>query len=111
MAEPRAVLGVRPALGKLRQAWNIIEFPRLIFNTAALAIIGTIGTLISCTMVAYGFSRFRFPGRNFLFLVLLSTIFLPGGGHADPDLYDLRRARLGWHLVTAAGAGVLRERL
>jgi multiple sugar transport system permease protein len=28
-------------------------------------------------LVAYGFSRFRFPGRNFLFLVLLSTIFLP----------------------------------
>jgi multiple sugar transport system permease protein len=76
------------------QAWNIIEFPRLIFNTAALAIIGTIGTLISCTMVAYGFSRFRFPGRNFLFLVLLSTIFLPAAVTLIPT-YTIF-VELGW---------------
>ena len=36
-----------------------------------------IGVLLSCTLVAYGFARFRFPGRNLLFLLLLSTIFLP----------------------------------
>jgi len=76
------------------QAWNIIEFPRLIFNTAALAIIGTIGTLVSCTMVAYGFSRFRFPGRNFLFLVLLSTIFLPAAVTLIPT-YTIF-VELGW---------------
>jgi multiple sugar transport system permease protein len=34
--------------------------------------------LLSCIMVAYGFSRFRFPGRDFWFVVLISTIFLPG---------------------------------
>jgi len=34
--------------------------------------------LISCTLVAFGFSRFRFPGRDFLFILLISTIFLPG---------------------------------
>src|SRR6188472_220306 len=76
------------------QAWDIIEFPRLIFNTAALAIIGTIGTLVSCTMVAYGFSRFRFPGRNFLFLVLLSTIFLPAAVTLIPT-YTIF-VELGW---------------
>ena len=36
-----------------------------------------IGVLLSCTLVAYGFARFRFPGRNLLFLLLISTIFLP----------------------------------
>jgi len=40
-------------------------------------LIGTVGTLLSSTAVAYGFSRFRFPGRNGLFLLLLSTIILP----------------------------------
>lgn len=58
-------------------AWTIIDFPLLIRNTALLALIGTVGTLLSCVSVAYGFSRFRFRGRNFLFLILLSTIFLP----------------------------------
>jgi ABC-type glycerol-3-phosphate transport system permease component len=35
------------------------------------------GVLISCSLVAYGFSRFRAPWLNILFLVLLSTIMLP----------------------------------
>jgi multiple sugar transport system permease protein len=57
--------------------WNQINFGRLLFNTFAIAIIGTLGTLLSSTVVAYGFSRFRFPGKNGLFLLLLSTIILP----------------------------------
>ncbi|HTD63424.1 MAG TPA: carbohydrate ABC transporter permease [Verrucomicrobiae bacterium] len=57
--------------------WNQINFGRLLFNTFAIAIIGTFGTLVSSVAVAYGFSRFRFRARNALFLVLLSTIILP----------------------------------
>lgn len=59
------------------EAWRQINFPRLFFNTAMIALIGIIGTLISCIMVAYGFARFRFPGRNLLFTLLIATIFLP----------------------------------
>jgi multiple sugar transport system permease protein len=57
--------------------WNQLNFGRLLFNTFAIALIGTVGTLLSSTAVAYGFSRFRFPARNTLLLVLLSTIILP----------------------------------
>jgi multiple sugar transport system permease protein len=39
--------------------------------------VSTVGAVLSSVCVAYGFSRFRFPGRNGLFLVLLSTIILP----------------------------------
>jgi multiple sugar transport system permease protein len=48
-----------------------------LFNTVALALIGTLGTLVSCTLVAYGFARFRFPGRAALFTLLIATVFLP----------------------------------
>jgi multiple sugar transport system permease protein len=58
-------------------AWKAIEFPRLLFNTLVIAVVGTIGAVLSSICVAYGFSRFRFPGRNGLFLVLLATIILP----------------------------------
>jgi multiple sugar transport system permease protein len=76
------------------EAWTIIDFPRLLFNTAALAVIGTLGTLLSCVTVAYGFSRFRFPGRNLLFLLLLSTIFLPAAVTLIPT-YTIF-VKLGW---------------
>ena len=59
------------------EAWEIMDFPRLVFNTAMLAIDRHRRHAALCVLVAYGFSRFRFPGRNILFLLLLSTIFLP----------------------------------
>jgi multiple sugar transport system permease protein len=59
------------------RVWDLLDYPRLLFNTAFIAVVGMIGVLVSCTLVAYGFARFRFPGRNLLFLLLLSTIFLP----------------------------------
>ena len=66
-----------PHLENFGQVWDLLDYPRLLFNTVVIAVVGMVGVLISCTLVAYGFARFRFPGRNLLFLLLLSTIFLP----------------------------------
>jgi multiple sugar transport system permease protein len=74
--------------------WNQIEYPRLLFNTVAIAVIGTIGTVLSSTLVAYGFSRFRFPGRDLLFILVIATIFLPGAVTIIPT-YALF-TKIGW---------------
>jgi multiple sugar transport system permease protein len=66
-----------PAWENYTEVWNTINFPRLLWNTTFYAIMTEIGVLISCTLVAFGFSRFRFPGRDFLFILLIATIFLP----------------------------------
>jgi multiple sugar transport system permease protein len=68
---------VDPQWHNYSDVWEQIEYPRLLFNTIAIAVIGTIGTVLSCTLVAYGFARFRFPGRNLLFILVIATIFLP----------------------------------
>jgi multiple sugar transport system permease protein len=47
-------------------------------NTLILVVLNVIGTLISCAIVAYAFARMRWPGRDVLFLVVLSTMMLPG---------------------------------
>jgi len=57
--------------------WVRIKFPLLMYNTIAIAVVGVIGTLLSCIVVAYGFSRFRIPGKSILFMVLMGTIILP----------------------------------
>jgi multiple sugar transport system permease protein len=53
-----------------------------------------VGTLLSSALVAYGFARFRFPGRDFLFSICLATMMLPGQVTMIP-LYILF-AKLGW---------------
>jgi multiple sugar transport system permease protein len=59
------------------RAWEVLDFPRMFFNTFAIAGLSTLGAVLSGICVAYGFSRFRFPGRNGLFLLMLATIILP----------------------------------
>ena len=58
-------------------AFRQLNFLQALGNTLYITIFGIIGQLISSTMVAYGFARFRFPGRNILFLVALSTMMIP----------------------------------
>jgi multiple sugar transport system permease protein len=84
----------KPHFENFSNVWTEINYPRLLFNTIAIAVLGTIGTLISCTLVAYGFARFRFPGRNLLFLLVIATIFLPGAVTIIPT-YTLF-SKIGW---------------
>lgn len=54
------------------------SFLNWVKNTC-IVVAGTIvGTLVSSTLVAYGFAKFRAPGKNVLFIILLSTMMLPG---------------------------------
>ena len=84
-----------PHLENFTNVWDLIDYPRLLFNTIVIAIIGMIGTVVSCTLVAYGFARFRFPGRNMLFLLVIATIFLPGAVTIIPTYTILRRRSAG----------------
>jgi multiple sugar transport system permease protein len=66
-----------PQFGNFQQVWNGINFPILLRNTGVIALVGTIGTLLSCILVAYGFARFPIPGKSILFMLLIGTIILP----------------------------------
>jgi len=46
-------------------------------NSATIALLGTLGCLLTESLVAYGFGRLRFPGRDFLFMLCLGTMMLP----------------------------------
>ncbi len=58
-------------------AVNFIPFGLFALNSLIITIGATIGAILSNTLIAYGFSRIRWPGRNKLFYVCLATIFLP----------------------------------
>jgi multiple sugar transport system permease protein len=56
---------------------SALNFPMLLRNTLVVSVLGTIGAVGSAILVAFGFARFRIPGKNGLFLVLIMTIMLP----------------------------------
>ncbi len=53
-------------------------FLRLLRNTVFYAVSSTVGVVLSSSIIAYGFARMRFRGRDLLFAITLSTMMLPG---------------------------------
>ena len=76
------------------EALTAMPFFRYLGNTLMVTFVGMSGMLFSCSLVAYGFSRFRARWLNVLFLLLLSTIMLPSQVRLIP-LYIFFQ-NLGW---------------
>jgi len=67
--------------------WRFTNYPQALFtqapfplffrNTLLITVLAMLGQIASATLVAYGFARFRFPGRDALFLLVISTLILP----------------------------------
>jgi len=74
--------------------WHRLPFPTYYKNTLIVVIFNLIGTVLSSSIVAYGFARLRFRGRSWLFLLVLSTMMLPSQVTLVPTYYLF--AKLGW---------------
>lgn len=64
-------------LENYEEAVSVIPFFKYLFNSVLLCLGSVLGTLVSCTLVAYGFSRLRWPGRDIIFGLLIATMLLP----------------------------------
>ena len=51
---------------------------RMFLNTMFIFVLKALGTTITCSLVAYGFAMYKFPKKNIIFFVLLSTMMIPG---------------------------------
>lgn len=81
-------------LDNYANAWQLLPFAQFYWNTIRITFLSIIGTVISCTLGAYGFARLRFRGRDFLFVILLATMMLPAQVTLIPQYVWF--ARLGW---------------
>jgi multiple sugar transport system permease protein len=72
-----------------------VPFDHYLLNTMIVVFFGTIGTVVSCTLVAYGFARFRSKAMPILFLLLLSTIMLPPQVTLIPTFIVFKK--IGWY--------------
>ncbi len=59
------------------KGWQAQNFPRYFFNSFFVSIAITIGTLVFASLAGYSLAKFRYPGRNIFFIVILSTMMLP----------------------------------
>lgn len=71
-------LSLDPTFDNFVDAWSALDFLLVLRNTGVIAGVSMVGTLAASTMVAYGLSRFRLPGKRLITASLIATIILPG---------------------------------
>jgi len=76
--ETRFVLSAPLTLNNFKEAWKAAPFARYFLNTVVLVTLILACQFFLCTLAAYAFARFKFPGRGILFtLVLLQLLVMP----------------------------------
>ena len=81
-------------LRSFQEVFSISPILTYIRNSVVISLLNIVGTLVSCSLVAYGFARFRCREKNFWFTILLSTMMIPSFTLIIPQfsLY----VKLGW---------------
>lgn len=76
------------------KATSSIPFFLYLWNTVVIVVPNVVGTVLTSSLVAYGFSRYNFPGKRAWFLILLATMMLPGQITMIPQFLMFRM--IGW---------------
>jgi multiple sugar transport system permease protein len=77
MAFPPTMLPKEWDLANYKEVFTLVDFGQYYMNSIIVTVCVVIGTVVSSTIVAYGFARIKGRGRNFWFVLLLGTMMLP----------------------------------
>jgi multiple sugar transport system permease protein len=66
-----------PAWSNFRKVFDVFPFWRFFANSSIVTVATVLGVALTCPVVAYGFSRIDWPGRDKVFYLVLATVFIP----------------------------------
>jgi len=91
---PPTLVAENPTIGNFFTLFEQFPFDRNLWNSFFIAASYTILALFFCSLAAFGFAKYQFPAREFLFLFLIGTLIIPFHITMIP-LYMLYR-KIGW---------------
>jgi multiple sugar transport system permease protein len=94
-------------------AWDEINMPRLLFNSAVVSVAAVLGQVLLAAMAGYAFARLSFPGRRIIFVSLLITMMIPFEVLVIPLFLAVRSLPLlgGNDLLGQGGVGAMNTHL
>jgi len=92
MTLPIQWLPKRFSFDNFRGALNAAPFGIYFRNTILITVVNVVGTVLSSSFIAFGFARLRFPGRDFWFAALLTTLMIPFAVVMIPQF-------IGWKMI------------
>ena len=100
-----------------QEVWTRVNFLTYYLNTIKLAIIVTVGQVVTCSLAAYSFAKMDYPGRDKIFLCYLATMMVPWHAIMIPQFiiiknmgfYDSHWSIILMNLFSAFGVFLLRQ--
>jgi len=74
---PPSFVPSRIVFDNIRSTWKLAPFGRFFFNTLVVTAACVSGQIVFGSLAAYAFARMEFPGRDFLFLLILGGMMIP----------------------------------
>ncbi|MGZ7008165.1 MAG: carbohydrate ABC transporter permease [Ilumatobacteraceae bacterium] len=74
---PKSLLPTDLTLDTLRTAWRIGDLGRLLLNSVLVAVVVTVGVIVTSLLAAYAFAFLDFPGKGLIFVCFLATLLVP----------------------------------
>jgi putative chitobiose transport system permease protein len=77
LQSPPQLLPSQPTLGNFTSVWQSLPFAQYLYNSTLVSVL-TVGlNLLFCALAAYPLARLSFPGRDWIFVAIVSTIMIP----------------------------------
>ena len=64
-------------LQNIRETWDVMKYGATVLNTVKLNLVASVLQVITCAITGYGFARFNFKGKSFLFVIVVLMIIVP----------------------------------
>ncbi len=72
--------------GNYEKAFLVLDYPTKLFASILVSVVPSLIQTVVASLVGYGLARYRFPGKNLLFLLLLATFIIPAQNTVIPQM-------------------------
>ena len=76
--------------GNYEKAYRVLDYPNTLLSSVMISVIPSLIQTVICSLVGYGLARFKFPGKNILFMLILATFIIPAQNTVIPQMLTYR---------------------
>jgi len=80
--------------GNYVKAFRVLDYPNTLAASILISVVPSVIQAIVCSLVGYGLARYRFPGKNLLFALILATFIIPAQNTVIPQMLTYRNLGL-----------------
>ncbi len=95
-------------VGNYTKAFRVLDYPNTLLSSVLISLVPSLIQAVVCSLVGYGLARFKFWGKNILFILILATFIIPSQNTVIPQMLTYRSyGLLGniWSLILPALVG------